>query len=57
MRVVVYDVTGRLIYKEDLAVVQGNNTFTVNPIVANGIYVVQAETNLASIVERVPVIK
>jgi len=57
VHIVVYDVTGRLIYKDDLSAVQGDNNFSINPSVANGIYVVQAETNLASLVERVPIIK
>ncbi len=57
IHVMVYDVTGRLIYKDDLTMVQGDNSFSINPSLANGIYVVQAETNLTSIVERVPVIK
>ena len=56
MHVKVYDVTGRLIYKDDFNAVQGDNRFSINPQVASGIYVVEAETNLTSLVKRVPLL-
>ncbi|MHB8261952.1 MAG: T9SS type A sorting domain-containing protein [Bacteroidia bacterium] len=56
IHVKVYDVTGRLIYADDLAAVQGDNKFSINPQVANGIYVLEAVTNLTSLVKRVPIL-
>jgi hypothetical protein len=56
VNITVYDVTGRLIYKDDLQATQGNNNYTINPTVANGIYVVEVETNTTSLTKRVPII-
>jgi hypothetical protein len=56
MHVTVYDVTGRLIYKDDLNAVQGYNSFNINPSVSNGIYMVEAETYLTSLAKRVPLL-
>ncbi len=57
VHVTIYDITGRLIYKDDLTVVQGNNSFIINPTVANGIYMVEVETNLTSLTKRVPLLE
>ena len=57
IQVTIYDITGRLIYKDELLATQGNNTYTINPMVATGIYVVQAETKTNSLIKRLPLIK
>jgi hypothetical protein len=57
VQVMVYDVTGRIIYKDELSATRGNNTFVINPTVATGIYVVEATTKTNSLIKRVPLIK
>jgi hypothetical protein len=56
VNITVYDITGRLIYKEVLSAVQGNNNYTINPTVATGIYMVEVNTNTTTLTRRVPIL-
>jgi hypothetical protein len=56
VHVTVYDITGRIIYANTLSAVEGNNTYTLNPQVAKGIYMVEVQTNLTSVAKRVPLV-
>ncbi len=56
VNIAVYDVTGRIIYKEAVPAVLGNNNYTLNPQVAKGIYMVEVQTNTISLAKRVPLI-
>jgi hypothetical protein len=56
VHVTVYDVTGRLIYKDELAAVQGDNNYTINPTVTTGIYMVTIQTGASSLTKRIPIL-
>ena len=54
--IAVYDVTGRIIYKENVIAVVGNNNYILNPQVAKGIYMVKVQTNTTSLTKQVPLV-
>ena len=56
VNVAVYDMTGRIIYKENVVAVIGNNNYTLNPQAAKGIYMVKVETNTTFLAKQVPLI-
>jgi hypothetical protein len=48
-----YDVTGRLIYENQLSVIEGNNHLKFIPNLAQGVYLFEVKTEKISIVKRI----
>jgi hypothetical protein len=51
--VTAYDVTGRLIYQNQVFAAQGNNHLKLTPYLSQGIYVFELKTEKLSIVKRI----
>ena len=56
VHITVYDVTGRLIYQDELTARQGSNNYSINPTVTTGIYMVEIQTNSSSLTKRIPIL-
>jgi hypothetical protein len=52
----VYDLTGRLVYTDELIAAQGKNSFIVNLTLATAIYVVKVQTNTIALTKQVPIL-
>ena len=53
IRITAYDVTGRLIYQNELFAKEGNNTFKMSPDLSQGIYLFELKTEKLSIVKKI----
>jgi hypothetical protein len=57
VNITIYDVTGRLIYNDEVSAIQGDNNYIINPDVISGIYMVEIQTSIKTLTKRVPLMK